>query len=77
MKSTWTAGELVAELRHLPADTDIYIVGPVAPMGSVGPVERIRRVRWSFTRQGARALRRVVGTRVIRDRYAYIESEAL
>lgn len=67
---TWTAGELVNELRHVDPDTEVWIVGGRLTLDRV-PRRRLFR---------ARRLSRILRVRVIRrdaGRFAYIEGEAL
>lgn len=70
---TWTAGELAAELRFVPPDTELYIVGN-------GQLESVRGFGTRLRRRAQPVLRSVFGIRVRRndaDRLiAYIEGKS-
>lgn len=70
---TWTAGELVNELRHLDPDTDVYIV-PGPP-----DIARLWRRRGWFHRRARAARSQIIRCRVVRfghDKFAYLEGDA-
>lgn len=54
---TWTAGELAHQLRFVPADTEVFIVGR-------GDIERMSGFATRLRRRARPLLRRVFGIRV-------------
>lgn len=69
---TWTAGELIAELRHVDPDTEVFLVGP-------GQIERVAGFGSTLRARAMPVLRRVFGVRVRRPDgtrlVAYIEGK--
>lgn len=70
---TWTAGALVAELRHLDPDVEVFVLGP----NEVDDIRGVIRPRRARHRRWPRIGRRIVRARVVRvddsNRFAYLE----